>query len=204
MNDNITEINKDTFWALIQEAKDTCGQDTDAWAKYMIDRLAGLGPDQSLMFLNYMDAYKDLSFRYGLWDAAKIFRVDGCSDDSFSYFRSWLIVQGKDVYMAALADPDSLADVEPYADCFFETAGYRQASDGQLRIDLAVINVEHRIGDAADRGCLSRQGGCSMGMFWDISAIGVRHRFPTEVRGCHVFDIVPNSQRHLVCHQLLF
>lgn len=68
--------------------------------------------------------YKDLSFRYGLWDAAKIFRVDGCSDDSFSYFRSWLIVQGKDVYMAALADPDSLADVEPYADCFFETAGY--------------------------------------------------------------------------------
>ena len=124
MNDNITEINKDTFWALIQEAKDACGQDNDAWAKYMIDRLAGLGPEQSLMFLNYMDAYKDLAFRYGLWDAAKIFRVDGCSDDSFSYFRSWLIVQGKDVYMAALADPDSLADVEPYADCFFETAGY--------------------------------------------------------------------------------
>ena len=26
MNDNITEINKDTFWALIQEAKDTCGR----------------------------------------------------------------------------------------------------------------------------------------------------------------------------------
>ena len=88
MNDNITEINKDTFWALIQEAKDACGQDNDAWAKYMIDRLAGLGPEQSLMFLNYMDAYKDLAFRYGLWDAAKIFRVDGCSDDSFSYFRS--------------------------------------------------------------------------------------------------------------------
>ena len=124
MNDNITEINKDTFWALIQEAKDACGQDTDAWATYMIDRLAGLGPEQSLMFLYYMDAYKDLSYRYGLWDAAKIFREDGCSDDSFSYFRSWLIVQGKDVYMAALADPDSLADVEPYADCFFETAGY--------------------------------------------------------------------------------
>ena len=25
MNDNITEINKDTFWALIQEAKDREG-----------------------------------------------------------------------------------------------------------------------------------------------------------------------------------
>ena len=55
MNDNINEINKETFWALIQEAKDACGQDNGAWAKYMIDRLAGLGPEQSLMFLNYID-----------------------------------------------------------------------------------------------------------------------------------------------------
>ena len=124
MNDNITEINKDTFWALIQEAKDTCGQDTDAWAKYMIDRLAGLGPDQSLMFLNYMDAYKDLSFRYGLWDAAKIFRVDGCSDDGFIDFRAWLIAQGRDVYLSALADPDSLAKVIPYGGCCFERLSY--------------------------------------------------------------------------------
>ena len=27
MNDNITEINKDSFWKLIQSAKETCGQD---------------------------------------------------------------------------------------------------------------------------------------------------------------------------------
>jgi len=38
--------------------------------------------------------------------------MNGCSDDSFDYFRGWLIAQGKDVYLAALHDPDSLADVE--------------------------------------------------------------------------------------------
>ena len=27
MNDTITEINKDTFWGLIREARDACGQD---------------------------------------------------------------------------------------------------------------------------------------------------------------------------------
>lgn len=124
MNDNITEINKDTFWALIQEAKDACGQDNDAWAKYMIDRLAGLGPDQSLMFHTYMHAYKRLAEKYGLWDAANIYTVDGVGCDGFIDFRSWLIVQGKEVYLAALADPDSLADVEPYGGCIFETAGY--------------------------------------------------------------------------------
>ena len=30
MNDNITEINKDTFWELIQNANNACGQDMDA------------------------------------------------------------------------------------------------------------------------------------------------------------------------------
>lgn len=33
----------------------------------------------------------------------------GCSDDGFIDFRSWLIAQGKAVYDAALADPESLA-----------------------------------------------------------------------------------------------
>jgi hypothetical protein len=39
----------------------------------------------------------------------------GCSDDGFEYFRRWLVSRGRDVYEAALADPDSLAqlDVRP-------------------------------------------------------------------------------------------
>lgn len=32
MNDNITEINKDSFWKLIRSAKETCGQDMDTSA----------------------------------------------------------------------------------------------------------------------------------------------------------------------------
>ena len=39
MNDNITEINKDTFWKLIQSAKETCGQDMDAMTDFLKDRL---------------------------------------------------------------------------------------------------------------------------------------------------------------------
>ncbi|VVE59175.1 hypothetical protein PAN31117_05280 [Pandoraea anapnoica] len=36
----------------------------------------------------------------------------GCSDDGFDYFRGWLIAQGKRVFMLALAEPDSLAEVD--------------------------------------------------------------------------------------------
>ena len=47
MNDNITEINKDTFWKLIQSAKETCGQDMDAMMAFLKDRLVSMGPEQA-------------------------------------------------------------------------------------------------------------------------------------------------------------
>jgi Protein of unknown function (DUF4240) len=40
--------------------------------------------------------------------AASIFE-GGCSDDGFAYFQGWLLLQGKEVFQAAIADPDSLA-----------------------------------------------------------------------------------------------
>ena len=36
---SITEINKDTFWALIAQAKERCGQDQDAFHQWVEDRL---------------------------------------------------------------------------------------------------------------------------------------------------------------------
>ena len=50
--------------------------------------------------------------------------VEWCSDDGFIDFRAWLIAQGREVYLAALKDPDSLADVEPYGNCCFESLSY--------------------------------------------------------------------------------
>ena len=46
----------------------------------------------------------------------------GCSDDCFDSFRRWLIFQGRDVYLAALKEPESLADLgeELLADTEFE------------------------------------------------------------------------------------
>lgn len=43
--------------------------------------------------------------------------MGGCSDDSFDYFRAWLIYQGKDIFEAALTNPETLipvfAQIEP-------------------------------------------------------------------------------------------
>ena len=124
MNDNMTEIYKDTFWKLLREAKDACGQDMDAMTEYLKDCLVSMGPEQAQNFHDIIHAYEDLADKFGLWDAAGVMKESGCSDDGFIDFRAWLIAQGKKVYLAALADPDSLANVEPYGDCCFEELSY--------------------------------------------------------------------------------
>ena len=120
----ISEINKESFWDLIHEAKNVCGQDMDAMLAYLKDRLVSMGPTQAQNFHDIIHAYEDLADKFGLWDAAGIMKEYGCSDDGFIDFRAWLIAQGREVYFAALADPDSLADVVPYGDCCFEQLSY--------------------------------------------------------------------------------
>lgn len=95
MNDTITEINKDTFWGLIREAKDACGQDMSAMVEYLKGRLVSMGAEQAQNFHDITQAYEDLAYKYGLWDAAEIISEYGCSDDGFIDFRAWLIAQGK-------------------------------------------------------------------------------------------------------------
>lgn len=120
----ITEINKESFWDLIHEAKNACGQDMDAMLAYLKDRLVSMGHAQAQNFHDIIHVYEDLADKFGLWDAAGIMKEYGCSDDGFIDFRAWLIAQGREVYFAALADPDSLADVVPYGDCCFEQLSY--------------------------------------------------------------------------------
>ena len=119
----VSEINKDTFWELIDQGREQCSQDVYTLAQWLEDRLMELGPEQALNFDYISHAYRAAAYKYGLWNAASIL-CDGCTDDGFTDFRGWLIAQGRDVYMAALKDPDSLADVPTNRDCCCETLCY--------------------------------------------------------------------------------
>jgi hypothetical protein len=78
-------------------------------------------PEEIISFEVAFRRYLNLAYTWDLWGAAYVIH-GGCSDDGFEYFRRWLVSRGRDVYEAALADPDSLAqrDVQPGPDGVWE------------------------------------------------------------------------------------
>src|SRR5262249_35439876 len=71
-------------------------------------RLMKLSEDELHGFDRVFWELMDESYRADLWGAAYIIK-GGCSDDGFDYFRAWLIMQGQQIYIQALKNPDSLA-----------------------------------------------------------------------------------------------
>ena len=112
----VTEINKDTFWELIDQAKKQPHDPSD----WLMAQLVSMGPEQARKFDTISRVYVDLAYQYGLWTAASVMEKFGCTDDGFIDFREWLVAQGKEVYMAALKDPDTLADASSYQEQQFD------------------------------------------------------------------------------------
>ena len=113
------EITPDTFWTLLAQAQDICGWEQEAAAYWLKDRLLTMGPEQARNFRSIIQGYMELAEKYGLWNAAALIQEKGRYRVEFEVFRVWLIAQGKDVYLAALKDPDSLAEVSDYRNLDF-------------------------------------------------------------------------------------
>lgn len=104
------------FWALIDASRGAGAGDIEAQVAALTDALAKLPPDAIIAFDGIFRDHLARAYRWDLWAAAYIIN-GGCSDDGFEYFRSWLIVQGEQVFNAALADPETLVDrAEPDAE----------------------------------------------------------------------------------------
>ena len=83
---------------------------TEAVAERAAGLLAMLPPEQIAAAAQVLGALMADSYRGDLRAAA--YQINGgCSDDGFEYFRGWLILQGREVFERAVADPDSLAEV---------------------------------------------------------------------------------------------
>lgn len=128
----------DRFWQIVDQ---TVTPDYDAQLDRLAEALSKLSRDEILAFdADFWKASK-VAYRWDLWGAAYVIN-GGCSDDGFIDFRSWLIAQGKAVYDAALANPESLADHITEAFAAFEEFAY---------VPIEVFEAKHDE-DWPDRG----------------------------------------------------
>jgi hypothetical protein len=101
----------DRFWGIIARAAERA-HDPEAHVEALRAALRQLTVEELISFEVAYRAYLNKGYTWDLWGAAYVIH-GGCSDDGFEYFRRWLVARGRDTYEAALADPESLAQVDP-------------------------------------------------------------------------------------------
>ena len=102
----------DEFWGVIDAARSDVdgeiGQDGEALAKALTERIGRLAPGRRTEFGQMFARLSAEALRWDLYAAAYLIG-GGCDLGGFEDFRFGLIATGKDWYAKALADPDSLA-----------------------------------------------------------------------------------------------
>lgn len=135
-------MSADMFWRLVKRSKEHYGNNTKEAAKWLTVQLAKELPEDIIKFEYILSAYLQIADKYGLVTAISMVR-NGCSDDSFYYFRGWLIAQGKETYLRVLRNPDSLADLLCENDacscedfCYIGVYSYGQKTGRDIYEDL--------------------------------------------------------------------
>ncbi|MFC4424867.1 DUF4240 domain-containing protein [Deinococcus navajonensis] len=98
------------FWPLIDRARTSSGEDLAGFSDALRELLRAQSNEQIAAFDDQLGRLMDRAYTWPLWGAAYVINR-GCSDDSFAYFRAWLVAQGETVFEQALKDPDSLAEL---------------------------------------------------------------------------------------------
>lgn len=98
------------FWEIANCTLNVPG-DTKHIYQVLVETLSLMEISEISHWYQIANLYRICSFKEKLWGAARIMCY-GYSDVVFDYFLGWLVTQGKDVFLAALKEPDSLADVE--------------------------------------------------------------------------------------------
>ncbi len=104
-------MSQDRFWAIVEKtwlAPRIPGSIKERNRRYQA-ALAQLTPQEILEFQRALTERMMEAKRWDLWAAATLIN-DSCTASSFRDFRAWLIAQGRNVFEAALRDPESLAD----------------------------------------------------------------------------------------------
>ena len=114
---------EDRFWFLIDQTKPGDNEPPRQLIA-LAEVLRPLSAAEIEAFERAFRTAQKQAYSWDLWGAAYVLN-GGASDDGFEYFQRWLVSRGRKVFEAAVANPNSLADVvAPGTLCKFEEFAY--------------------------------------------------------------------------------
>lgn len=96
----------DEFWHLIDKGKDSKEPE-----EMVADELNELSLEDLISYQKHFEDLSARAYQWKLWGAAYII-CGGCSDDGFMDFRFGLISKGREIFEAAVKNPDYLAELD--------------------------------------------------------------------------------------------
>lgn len=98
------------FWTIIEKAKNDNNGNQDEFIGLLQEKLENLSEEDIIEFESILREKIIEANHYNVIAAQKI--IEGfVSDDSFLYFRCWLISQGQKIFEDTIKNPDNLADI---------------------------------------------------------------------------------------------
>lgn len=108
-------MNIDDCWKLISDSG--IGGSLSRRKENLFDCLNGINKDEVIEFGTYTLIRERIAYNVAKhYAAGRILSGGFLSDDDAEYYRRWLIIKGKEIYMTALLSPDDLADIDLFVD----------------------------------------------------------------------------------------
>lgn len=156
---NYKKMDKDEFWKIIEKARQESNGDQDLHYKILVETLSAYEPEHIIQFEIIFEQFVRDADDYKIVAAQKIIE-GGVTDDTYLYFRCWLIAQGEQVFLAALNNPDTLTDV---AEGGFST-------DFEELLYVATAAYHKRTGIKEEDDTFPRGKASALGLNYDFDA----------------------------------
>jgi hypothetical protein len=102
-------MTQEEFWDLIEASRQET-ENPDEQTEVLQDRLKSLSEAEILSFADHFRTYHNRLYTWDHWGVAYILQ-GGCSDDAFTDYRTWIIAQGRALYLEVLEDPQAVGDL---------------------------------------------------------------------------------------------
>ncbi|ABQ06665.1 DUF4240 domain-containing protein [Flavobacterium johnsoniae] len=130
------KMDKDEFWKIIDYSIANSKNDKLEKEKIIVEKLSAYSPEQIIEFEIILRQLIIQADDFKTMAAQKIIE-DYVSDDSYIYFRCWLIGKGEEIYKGTIRNPDFLSDrIAQDDDFYFEGLLYVATSAYKIRTGI--------------------------------------------------------------------